>query len=129
MSILAQSRLRYHFIVGIRMDNIVNFMDNLVVGWRGGLHNFDLRRRGVPHDLWCLSWRREERLVMSILSPNYVNLVSILGKGSWAGWFDDLVILGRNFETLIGNWGVLLSLGVEEELRIVLRIVLMRVGG
>ena len=108
------------------MDNIVEFMDNLVVGWRGGLDNFDLgRRRGVPHDLWCLRRRSKERLVMSILSPNYVNLVSILGKGSWAGWFDDLVILGWNFETLIGNWGVLLSLGVEEELR----IVLMRVGG
>ena len=64
-------------------------------------------------------------LILNILSPHDVNLVSILGKGSWAGWFDDLVILGRNFETLIGNWGVLLSLGVEEELR----IVLMRVGG
>ena len=74
------------------------------------MDDFYLGRRAVSHDLWCLRRRREERLILNILSPHNVNFVSILGEGSWTGWLHDLVILGRNFEALIGDWGILLSL-------------------
>lgn len=49
-------------------------------------------------------------MVLNILPPHNVNLISILREGSWAGWFHDLIILGRDFEALIGKWGILLSL-------------------